>query len=119
MQELLRNVTLKPYRKGAGPTFCLKVWDTNKVNAGKSVLAYRLTQSKPRRVLFEGDDFGCSPCVCVDSDEMLVSLLGFLCLRPGDTDAEYFENYTEQQLEFCGHHAESLGFEALCRFEHE
>lgn len=34
----------------------------------------------------------------VDSDDCLRGILGFLTLRPGDTDLEYFEHYTEEQL---------------------
>ena len=29
------------------------------------------------------------------------AFLSFLVLRPGDTDKEYFEKYTEQQLTWC------------------
>jgi len=37
------------------------------------------------------------------------ALLGFLTLRPGDTDVEYFDAYTPEQMEF----AESYECEAM------
>lgn len=52
-------------------------------------------------VLFEGADFGVSPLHSVDSDAALLALLWFLALRPGDTDREYFAEYTAAQLEWC------------------
>jgi hypothetical protein len=52
----------------------------------------------------------------IDSDQCVRAILGFLTLRPGDTDAEYFENYNQEQLDFCAQHAEALSYEALTRF---
>ena len=43
--------------------------------------------------------------------------MGFLTLRKGDTDAEYFENYSQEQTEFSEAHAESLGCEVYNRFK--
>jgi hypothetical protein len=48
--------------------------------------------------LFVGDDFGCPYNQAVDSDKCVLSLLAFLTQRKGDTDADYFDNYTERQL---------------------
>ena len=36
-----------------------------------------------------------------DADATLRALLGFLTLRPGDTDADYFDGYTQRQRAFC------------------
>ena len=81
-------------------------------------LGYRLNQVDGNRrwTLFEGEDFGCSPLHAIDSDETIAALLGFLTLRPGDTDSEYFADYTPRQLEFCDQHAEALAWEAEVRF---
>jgi hypothetical protein len=117
---LLRTVRLTPYRKGKGPTFTLKTWDTfRRDNLGKSVLCYEFTQRDAdgaKTVLFSGEDFACSPLLAIDSDAACASLLGFLTLRPGDTDAEYFENYTDAQREFAATHAEMLACEVMARF---
>jgi hypothetical protein len=77
----------------------LEVFDTFKTdNMGKSRLAYDFRKSGDEKPLFSGDDFFCGRFTAIDSDDCLVSLLGFLTLRPGDTDREYFDNYTEEQI---------------------
>lgn len=52
------------------------------------------------KVIFEGRDFGPSPLHAIDSRETALSVMGFLCLRKGDTDKEYFEKYSELQTEW-------------------
>lgn len=108
----LRNVTLAPYRD---PTirFTLNTWDTGRRDEhGKSILSYQFQDGKGN-LLFEGDDFHCSPMHAIDSDECVRSLLGFLVLRPGDTDLEYFDNYTPEQLDFANEHGETLSMYTL------
>jgi len=101
----LRTVTLQGYE--------LTTWDTYRTGAFReSILGYRF--AAPRgEVLFTGEDFCCSPLLDIDSDEAVRSLLGFLCLRPGDTDSEYFENYTPAQLAFAEGDAEQLSMYAM------
>lgn len=87
--------------------FRLDVFDTHRTDSwGKSVLAYRLTHQG--HVIFEGDDFHCSPLQATDSDAAVAGLLGFLSLKPGDTDPEWFESYTPEQLAWCRAHGEHL-----------
>lgn len=50
------------------------------------------------RILFAGDDFRPSPLHNQDDLESIISLFGFITLKPGDTDSEYFDNYNEMQL---------------------
>lgn len=119
MLDVLRRCRFQPYRRGCGPTFALTLWYTGKLDRrGCDVLGYRLTMSeRGRRVeLFRGEDFGPSPLHSIDGDETVASLMGFLTLRPGDTDREYFENYTPAQLAYCEQHAEALAVEVLDRF---
>jgi len=78
--------------------------------------SHRIRQTVERIVLFEGEDFRSSPLHAVDSDETVEAILGFLTLRPGDTDSEYFVNYTDVQREFCSAHAEYLNVASLDRF---
>ena len=67
--------------------------------------------------LFDGVDFCCSPLSAIDSDDTVAAVMGFLTLRPGDTDEEYFDDYTDTQRQYCEEHAESLAGEVYCRFE--
>lgn len=116
---LLRRCIFSPYRKGMGPVFYLVTWDTNRVNSmGKYLLGYRLTMRDKGKLtlLFKGEDFGCSPLHAIDSDETIVAIMGFLTLRPGDTDDEYFLDYTKKQLDYCSQHAEALAGEVMNRF---
>ena len=115
MRERIRTVRLAPYRKGMGPRFTLHLYDTGRVTGGgRTQLGYALLEG--RETIFAGDDFGPSPIHADDSDESVRALLSFLTLRPGDTDADYFADYTERQRQFTEEHAEALSWEATCRF---
>lgn len=48
--------------------------------------------------IFEGEVFSPSPVIEPLSVDSVIGLLGFLPLQEGDTDEEYFDNYTELQL---------------------
>lgn len=105
--RVLRNVELDGYR--------LMTWDTNRRMGNKDRLGYALWA--PGRwddePLFAGEDFGSSPMHAIDSDDTLRAILGFLTLRPGDTDADYFDDYTEEQMDFARGDAESLSLWSL------
>ena len=123
VKDILRRVILRPYRKGCGPTFTLTVCDTGRRSGGafgRCYLSYRLTMREigaDRAVeLFAGDDFSPGASMTIDSDAMVSGLLGFLTLRPGDIDQEYFDDYTAAQLEFRSQHAEALNCEVYSRF---
>lgn len=103
--DLLRHVEFDGYT--------LKLWDTGtrsfKDNplGGKAVLAYQMFT--PQGVLlFEGADLQMAPSIESDSDAAIRTLLSFLTMSPGDTDDEYFEKYTPEQLEFANGPAEEL-----------
>jgi len=115
----LRTIILRPYRPGMGPRFRLQTWDTYRTDSyGKTIIRYRfdILPGGPAVPLFSGEDFACSPMYAIDSDRCIAALLSFLTLRPGDTDREYFDNYTPEQMTFATEHAESLGAEVSARF---
>jgi hypothetical protein len=68
-------------------------------------------------LVFNGDDFYPSPLYVYDGDEAIVALLGFLALRPGDTDREYFTKYSDRQLAWVDERAEALSCAALALSE--
>lgn len=111
-RDIIVEEIFEPYLEGKGPKFYLKMWDTHKEPNNRRYLAetnigYELKMDD--EVIFTGEDYRCSPMHCIDSEESVNSLMGFLTLKPGDTDSEYFDNYTEVQLAFCSEHAEALG----------
>lgn len=119
-KDILRRVRLTPYRAGCGPRFTLTTWATHRRDwRGQVGVGYRFVQidGRKRTIIFEGaGDFFCSPMYAIDSNEAIASLLGFLTLRPGDTDSEYFERDTEVQQRYRREHAETLACESVTRF---
>lgn len=101
--ECIGSYVFKPFLAGKGPAFVLTMWDMHRRDEyGKHVLAYRLTMSGPQGyVLFEGEDYHCAAGAGVASNDAVAGLMGFLTLKPGDTDEDYFKDYTPEQLAYC------------------
>ena len=70
---------------------------TDSVGIGQNRIGYRMLWRS--KVIFEGRDFDPSPHP-IDSRETVLAVMGFLCLRNGDTDKEYFSKYSELQTEW-------------------
>ena len=49
---------------------------------------------RDQRLLFSGADYRPSPLHDIDGKESIIDLLGFLTVRQGDTDPEYFASHT-------------------------
>ncbi len=107
-EDILREVML------ADTGYVLVLWDTHRTDScGKSIIGYAFYEPSGNgkllpTPLFEGEDFAASPMNAIDSDDTVRGLLGFLTLRPGDTDREYFESYTPEQMAFAEGPAEEL-----------
>lgn len=122
MRDVLRRCRFTPYLKGKGPSFSLVTWDAHKRGSdGKDCIGYelRMHENGKTSVLFSGEDFYSSPMHTIDSDAAIETLMNFLTLRPGDTDPEYFEHYTDEQHDYCAQHAESLSMVVMDRFGEE
>ena len=119
MHNKIREVRFKPYLAGLA-WFKLELFATNIPDRRNDncLVGYRLWQyyrGNPT-LIFEGDEFSPSPLHAADSDESVACLMSFLTLRPGDTDREYFDAYTPEQLEFAVSHGEALALEVMYRF---
>ena len=112
--DTLRRVRLTPLTDGR--TFELHMWDTGRTDRrGQSFIAYRFGVVGDEAPLFEGTDFAGSPMHADDSDACVATLLTFLTLRPGDTDRDYFDDYTPDQLDWTHDDAcEALGADVAC-----
>lgn len=124
--DMLRHVIFTPNRN-SGPRFHLWTLDcgpsaTGKHRIGYVFKAYRWTSMGGKRnrsvseTVFADCDFYCAPQHPIDSDACIRSLMNFLTLRPGDTDADYFANYSEAQRDFADMDAEAVSMEVLNRF---
>jgi len=101
-------------RTWEGDEFTLHLWCTfSTVRYGpQERLAYQLWDGDT--LIFEGEDYGCSPLNAIDSDASVSALLSFLSLRPGDTDEDYFDSYNNKQIEWRDSgRAEELSFHAI------
>lgn len=108
-ERLLRDVRLST----SEGRFRLRTWDTYETDGrGVTIIAYELRDETAERPIFIGADFAGSPLHADDSDESLRSVLGFLSLRPGDVEAEFFDGYTAEQLAFAERHGEEVGWYA-------
>ncbi len=97
MRDGLRTMTLDL----AGQPYTLDTYDTHRCDRrGQTIIGYEFWEPDGVEPLFEGENFAGSPLHADDSDETVWSLLNFLSLRPGDTDADYFDGYTRAQREW-------------------
>lgn len=76
---------------------------------------YRLVHivGTDERAVFDGRDFCPGPLSRYWDRCAIRDLVTFLTLMPGDTDPEYFEKYTPEQLDYCATHADAL-YGAYC-----
>lgn len=93
----LRNVTFSSCLTDVAD-HRLHTWEVGtRFSTGQRHIGYAFYASGDTTPLFVGEDFGCAPSDAIDSDACLCGILLFLCLKPGDTDSEYFEAYTHAQ----------------------
>ena len=99
-------------RVWTGGDFKLTMWDTGRTDwRGQTNIGFTLEDCG--RVIFEDEDFCGSPMHADDSDETVGALLGFLSIRPGDTDMGYFSGYTRAQFQWCDERAEELSWHSM------
>jgi hypothetical protein len=117
------RVILRPFRDSGAARYRLDMFDSHETDRdGKYRVCYvfsRLVKGKRAEVLFTGDDYCPGRGTAIDSIESARGLLGFLTLRPGDTDSEYFERYSDAQRAFAATDAEAVACEVEGRFGEE
>ena len=57
-----------------------------------------------------------SPIECCDGPGAKSCVMGHLALKPGDTDSDFFESYTEEQLSFVIDNSDEIYMESLHRY---
>lgn len=112
-EDMNRCFTLvfKPSRKDA--PIIIHAYDTEypridvEVRQGGKVIFPRgsLWCGVPRGMPFASDD--------IQARELVMSLVG---TKPGDTDADYFEGYTPEQIAWAERYGEEIDIERMCRY---
>jgi hypothetical protein len=76
------------------------------------------TGKRRSRTVFRRGDTWCGVPMghCTDSEYAKKLVLELLAMKPGDTDADYFTDYTEDQLWFADKFGEQLSYEAIVRY---
>lgn len=99
-----------------GPNYVLTMADGGYIR-GRDRISYTFGRVG-EEPFFAGADFGASPLDPPFGYRSALALLGFLTLRPGDTDSEYFDAYTPAQMAWANSYdCEALQGEAACAAE--
>lgn len=92
----------------------LELWPTARADDGRLRWHYRL--SRKSRTVFAVSDISSAVGAVLTAEELIRTartVLAYLTLRPGDTDAEYFDAYTRAQLAWRDRFAEALSIYAM------
>lgn len=65
---------------------------------GSDRLSYKFYYNK--ELICEGDDYRPSPMFGIESLDSFVSCLGFMTVRLGDTDKDFFKDHSESHMKF-------------------
>jgi hypothetical protein len=76
----------------------LRMQDANEPTGGTHTQVRYWFRPTGDSVLFSGADYAVPSHEPIDSRDAALSLMSFLTLQPGDTDAEYFARHTADQL---------------------
>jgi hypothetical protein len=115
-----RIFTLR-YSLDDGSRLTIDAYDTGVMdNRGTTRITIRAVHhiGKDRRVIWRPGETWCHPGPgdCDDSDKAKELVTSLVTIRPGDTDADYFEGYSPEQLEFCERYGEVLQMIAWERY---
>lgn len=90
-----------------GYGFKVELFDSNERDRyGKWAVPFKFYHKG--ELIFE-NTLWASPMHATDNRETLAAVLCFCSLKPGDTDSEFFADYSERQLEWCQEWGETLG----------
>jgi len=76
----------------------ITLWRTGRRRDNREHLKYNMRWKG--KTLFSGSDYSSSPMHSIGGLDIL-GLLALWSLRPGDTNDDYFKDYTHEQKEWC------------------
>lgn len=85
-------------------------WD----NAGRIKLTCEVRQNG--QVIFERGKLYCALHASSDGIKAKELVMSLVAMRPGDTDADYFADYTPDQIDWASQYGEELSYERECRY---
>jgi len=97
-------------RPGSNPYGWTSGWDS----AGRIKLTCEVKHGSD--VIFPAGQLYCALHAASDSIEAKELVMSLVAMRPGDTDADYFEGYTPEQLAWVTEHGEALDMERQTRY---
>ena len=70
------------------------------------------------RTIFDPESFaiGMPPWDSIDGPKAKAAVLGWMSVKPGDTDDDFFEDFTPEQLDFVQQYGEALSLAREERF---
>lgn len=81
-------------------------------------VGFRATGSDQEKVIFARGDTWCGiPSIhSIDGAHARELVGNLIAMKPGDTDSEYFESYTSEQLEFAKRYGEEISLEIMATY---
>jgi hypothetical protein len=100
----------------SGGTAIIRVWDAGRQEPNHTRLDCELRWNGvavfPRGAAW----CGVAGQHSIDGNAARSLVLSLFAMRPGDTDAEYFDSYTPEQLAWATEHGEELSWESQARY---
>lgn len=116
-QDLSHLFTLRVKVRTDRPTIIIHAFDANMTDStGHSRIDVEVRMGG--KVVFpRGATYcGMSRGTCLDGIAAKEAVLALVAMRPGDTDDDYFDSYTPEQLAFAGEYGEDLECEREYRY---
>lgn len=115
--ETSRVFTLHVRVRRGEPSVMIIAYDSRRYSpTGHSYLDLEVRHEG--RIIFDRGALSCGvPAgTSTDGNEARELALATVAMKPGDTDAEYFESYTPEQLDWARKYGEELGYEREARY---
>ena len=114
----IRYAVLTPYIKGNGPTMRVEIWDTYSCDErGCTNLIARLYAFEGgKRTHVLDTRFAMGMGQTDDGNDAMRAAITAVAMKPGDTDEEFFADYTPEALAFVSEHGESMAMVAYDRY---
>ena len=111
-------------RLGDGKTLAVTAWDDAPSNSPyhrridvRATVLWTEDGKRCSATPFKRGDTWCGVSGgCTDSQEAKALVLGLLAMRPGDTDPDYFSDYTPDQLAFANDYSDDITCEQMRRY---